>query len=320
MLYSIYGLNFDSNLPLPGLPAGGAEYPDVIFAIEPDYRSGTGIAAPDETCWYESDWIDETTGGPGLTIYRAVAGSFRILYSDGVEFLIDGEGRRIVGRAPSEANLADVACYVTGPILGFVLRLRGVIALHASAIEIGRKAVLLVGDARSGKSTTAAVLATMGYKVITEDVAALSLHEGALTVRTGCSEVALRPDAVASMFGSTDALPRFSHTWDKRRLDLMEIGAFATEPVPLGRVYMLTNTEGFPNAPCVAPMPTRDAMVELLANVYANRLLHDELRLRELDTLQQVVSSVPVKVAATGAQPHLIPRFCEVLLDDLHSS
>lgn len=320
MLYSVYGLNLDSNLPLPGLPAARAEFPDVIFAIEPDYSSGIGIAAPGETCWYQSDWTDETTGAPGLTIYRSETDIFRILYSDGVEFLIDGEGQRILGRAPSEAHLADVACYVTGPVLGFVLRLHGVIALHASAIEIGGKAVLLVGDARSGKSTTAAVLATIGYKVITEDVAALSLQNDALTVRTGCSEVALRPDAVASVFGSTDALPRFSSTWDKHRLDLMDIGAFATEPVALGRVYLLTNTEGFPNAPCVAPLPTRDAMVELLANVYANRLFHDELRLRELDTLQHVVSSVPVKVAATGAQPHLIPRFCEVLLDDLHCS
>ena len=61
-------------------------------------------------------------------------------------------------------------------------------------------------------------------------------------------------------------------------------------------------------------------MVELLANVYGNRLFHDELRLRELDTLQHIVNNVPVKVAATGAQAHLIPRFCEVLLDDLHRS
>ena len=67
----------------------------------------------------------------------------------------------------------------------------------------------------------------------------------------------------------------------------------------------------------VFPWVPVTAMVELLANVYANRLFHDELRVRELDTLQHLVSTVSVKVAATGAQPHLIPRFCEVLLDDL---
>jgi hypothetical protein len=112
-------------------------------------------------------------------------------------------------------------------------------------------------------------------------------------------------------------LPKFSDTWDKRRLDLLQLGAFAPESIPVGAVYMLTNTAGVPNAPCISHMPPRDAMVELLANIYGNRLFHDELRLRELDTLQYIVNNMPVRVAATGAQANLIPRFCEVLLDDL---
>lgn len=319
-MYSIYGLNVGSDFPLAGVPTCDASYPDVVFAMEPSRRPARPIAA-DEICWYQSDWIDETTGRPGLTIFRSETDDFRILYSDGIQFLIDAAGRRIVGCAPSEASLADVVCYVTGPVLGFVLRLHGVIALHASAVEIGRKAVLLVGDACAGKSTTAAVLATMGYNVITEDVAALALDDDILAVRPGCAEVALRPDAVAAVFGSADALPRFSDTWDKRRLNLLELGAFTTESLPVAAVYMLTNTKGFPDAPCIAPISsTRDAMVELLANVYANRLFHDALRLRELDTLQQVVTRVPVRVAATGGLSHLIPRFCNVLLDDLHRS
>lgn len=317
-MYSIYGLNVVSDLPLAGVPTCHAPQPDVVFAMEPTYRSATTRAESGESFWYQSDWTDETTGHPGLVIFRSANGAFRVVYSDGVEFAIDAEGKRVVGRAPSEASLSDVACYVTGPVLGFVLRLHGVIALHASAITIGRTAALLVGDACSGKSTTAAVLATMGCKVITEDVAALTLHGATVTVSRGPAEVALRPDAVASMFGSSDALPRFSETWDKRRLDLLEMGAFAAESVPVGRVYLLTNTEGFPNAPCIDRLSTRVAMVELLANVYANRLFHQELRVRELDTLRPLVASVPVKVAATGAKPHLINRFCEVLLDDLH--
>jgi hypothetical protein len=58
-------------------------------------------------------------------------------------------------------------------------------------------------------------------------------------------------------------------------------------------------------------------MAELLANVYGNRLLHEELRLRELDTVHAVASTVPVKVATPAADGRLIERFCEVILDDL---
>jgi hypothetical protein len=129
--------------------------------------------------------------------------------------------------------------------------------------------------------------------------------------------VALRPDAVELMYGSPEALPKFSETWDKHRLDLTASGAFSTAAVPLGGVYLLANTEGIPGAPCVAPISAGEAMVELLANVYGNRLFHHELRLRELDTVHRVVSSVPVKIAATGAEPRTLERFCRVLLDDL---
>ena len=319
MRYCIYGLTLESDLPLrAAAPAAGRPI-DVTFTMEPLTGSAPGTRSPGEAFWYQSDWVDDRSGAPGLVIYRSLhTGAFRIRYSDGVEFLIDADGRHIAGRVPSDAGLSDVACYVTGPVLGFVLRLRGVIALHASAVEVAGRAILLVGDARAGKSTAAAVLATMGCKVITEDIAALSIEQETVSVREGCPEIALRPDAVAQLFGSAEALPRFSDTWEKRRLDLTEMGAFSSGTVRLGGVYMLTNTDSVPNAPCITALSTGGAMVELLANVYGNRLFHDELRMRELDTVHRVVRSVPVRVAATGAEQRLIGRFCEVLLDDLH--
>jgi len=318
VVYCVYGLHVASDLPLAGAAPADGRAVDVTFAMDLSRRSTSNGPLPSETFWYHSEWTDEATGVPGLTIYRSLFdGAFRIRYSDGVEFLIDADGRHILGRAPSDASLADVACYLTGPVLGFVLRQRGIVALHASAIEIGGQAFLFVGDARSGKSTTAAVLARMGHKVITEDIAALEVDEHTVSVRGGCAEIALRPDTVAAMYGSPEALPRFSDTWDKRRLDLAEAGTFAAGSVPIGGVYMLTNREGTRRAPYVEPMSGGDAMAELLANVYGNRLFHEALRLRELDVVHRMASTVPVKVAVTGAEPRLMGRFGEMLLADL---
>src|SRR5439155_1144081 len=169
---------------------------------------------------------------------------------------------------------------------------------HASAIQVGDKAIALVGNARAGKSTTAAQFARLGYNVMTEDIAPLSLDDEAIAVSSGPAEIALRPDAVTLLYGSADALPRFSDTWEKRRLDLAAIGAFSVRSLPLGAVYILTN-RAMPGAPCVESISTGQAIVELLANVYANRLFHHELRVRELDTLHHLVGAVPVKVATT---------------------
>jgi len=299
------------------VPAGGRSA-DVTFTMDPSRHATYDGPRVSETFWYQSEWVDDTTGAPGLTIYHSrSSGAFRIRYGDGVEFLIDAEGRRIVCAAPSGASLVDVACYLTGPVLGFVLRQRGIVALHASAVEIGGRAFLFVGDARCGKSTTAAVLARMGHTVITEDVAALEVDEHAVSVRAGCAEIALRPDAVAAMYGSPEALPRFSDSWEKRRLDLTETGTFPARSTPVAGVYMLTNQQGHRDAPYVEPMSSGGAMAELLANVYGNRLFHEQLRMRELDVVHRLVSAVPVRAAVTGAEPRLIGRFCETLLADL---
>jgi hypothetical protein len=317
VLYSVFGLNLDSDLPLAASGSSSGQHADITFTAEWSADSRRRCQKPGEAVWYQSTWIDDASGAPGLVVYRSDADAgYRMCYGDGMEFGIDAEARRIIGRAPAPATVADVVSYLTGPVLGIVLRIRGVVALHASAIEVNGRAVLLGGAACSGKSTSAAALAGRGFKVITEDIAALSIA-GETRVLAGCAEVSLRPDAAAALYGSAEALPRFSESWDKRRLDLAQMGAFAARSVPLGAVYMLTNTSGVPNAPCVLPTSPGEAMAELLANVYANRVLHDELRLQELNTVHHVVSSVPVKAVATGARPELVSRFCDVLLADL---
>ena len=53
------------------------------------------------------------------------------------------------------------------------LRLRGVPALHASAVAVGGAALAVVGSAGAGKSTTAAARAARGHAVVADDVLAL---------------------------------------------------------------------------------------------------------------------------------------------------
>ena len=52
-------------------------------------------------------------------------------------------------------------CIPLGPVFAFVLRLRGAVTFHASAVRIG-DAVAFLGPQGAGKSTTAAALALRG--------------------------------------------------------------------------------------------------------------------------------------------------------------
>jgi len=99
---------------------------------------------------------------------------FKLHYSDGTEFIIDRKGTEVWCVWPDTLTLEDAVVYLLGPVLGFVLRLRGITCLHASAISVGDRAVVLLGPAGAGKSTTAAAFAKLGYPVLSDDVLALS--------------------------------------------------------------------------------------------------------------------------------------------------
>ena len=317
MVYSVYGLRIESNLPLTGfIPSEGGATPDVTVRIEPDLASLPRIPAQDVP-WHRTEWQHPVTARPALTIHRLPAdGGFHFRYVDGVHFAIDAAGRTVTTWSSPQCTVADISSYLAGPIAAFLLRLRGVIALHASVVDLGWGSIAFAGDVGAGKSTTAAMCARLGHAVVTEDVAPLRECDGAFCVLTGSTDVALCADAVEWLYGSGDALEPFSANWDKRRLDLRAIGALSLESSPLAAVYLLGERTPAGSAPRLEPLAPRDAVVQLLGNVYASALLHDELRARELDVLSRLVRTVPVRAARACDDPGQLQRFCESIIAD----
>jgi hypothetical protein len=325
VFYSIYGLGLETDLPLPGLLARqDNQTSDVRIWLSAARHDGPDFHGS-ESVWYQSsstqaqeasDASDDASHVSVLTIFKADDGTFRFRYPDGVEFRIDASGAEVRATWPDSSSLEDVALYLTGPLLGFLLRLRGVVALHASVVNVGNRAVAFVGPAGAGKSTTAAAFATLDYRILTEDVAALFELGTVLAIRPGYPHIALWPDSTAMLFGSPHALPPFTPGWDKRCMDLTATGSFADEALPLSAIYLLSCRAGR-DLPRILPLSPGDAMMGLLANIYGNRLLHMELRVRELDLVRHLVATVPVRQAVHGAASAALQQWCEVILDDL---
>ena len=78
---------------------------------------------------------------------------------------------------PEAMPLSDAVTYLSGPIPGFILRLRGVTCLHGSAVETGGRALILIGPSGAGKSTTAAALCRLGCRLVSENAVAV-LRDG----------------------------------------------------------------------------------------------------------------------------------------------
>jgi energy-coupling factor transporter ATP-binding protein EcfA2 len=242
---------------------------------------------------------------------------FELAYGDAARFLVDGGAKRLWGTCLAPLTLEDLGTYLLGPVLGFVLRRRGAIALHASSVCLSGQAVVLCGPSESGKSTTAAALALRGVPVIAEDISPLSESDGWLYVEPGYPRVCLWPDTVKSLFGAENSLPLLTPTWEKCFLALDGVSArFESLARPLGAVYLLGPRVDETNAPRIEDLGGRDALLELVQNTYMNWLLDRSRRAAELDALSKLVTEVPVRRIVPHSDPVRLGALCDLILKD----
>ncbi|MDH3444334.1 MAG: serine/threonine protein kinase [Deltaproteobacteria bacterium] len=315
--HKIYGLRLCANHRVPGLDYSPVAWPwdaQIFFGFMPPGLKE--IENSDAALWYVSDYQDEH-GSPSLKIWKeSNGGYYRMRYSDGTDFLVDEQGARIWATWSDRSTLEDTTVCLLGPVLGFILSLRRILCLHASAIAVGGRAIAIVGSAGAGKSTTAAAFAQLGYPVLSDDIVALS-KEQPLLVQPGYPRVRLWPDVVKALYGSPDALPRLTPTWNKCYLDLAGEGSrFQQKPLPLGAVYILGERSHDPVAPFMSAVPLRSGLIALVANTYANKLLDDAMRAQEFAVLCQLMADVPVRQVTPHIDSSRLSQLCHTILED----
>lgn len=70
-----------------------------------------------------------------------------------------------------------IRLYVLGSCMGAILLQRRILPLHGSAVVVDHKAYAFVGHSGHGKSTLASALLQRGYRLLTDDVIAVTLDE-----------------------------------------------------------------------------------------------------------------------------------------------
>lgn len=314
MTRSLYGLGVESNVPIAAFAGlGPAPRADVNWTL----GAIPERCAPSAGGWVEYRRVEESC----VRAARTRDGAFyRLAYDDGTVCIIDADGRAVWAQAAEGATVEDTATYLLGPVMGFVLRLRGVACLHASAVAVGGHAIAVAGHAGSGKSSAAAAFARAGYPVLTDDVTALTLAAGRFHVEPAYPRVRLWPESVAPMFGSAEALPRITPNWDKRFLALDDGRfRFQRERLPLAAIYVLEDRAS--GAPRIERLDPAEALIWLVAHAYSAHLLDREMRAREFDCLARLVEEVPVARVAPSDDLASLAQFCETLADErLHAS
>ncbi len=322
--YSVFGLTIETDGAVPRLRPleRQVERSDVEVRLQHTEPFFANLKRYDWAPFRKSQQ-QTPDGQPLLEVLRAEqAGLFQFAYADGTDLVVTRGGDRIWARWRPPNQIEDTATYLLGPVMGFVLRLRGRLSLHASAALIDGFAVACAGDGGSGKSTTVAVFAQRGFPMVTDDILVLRpTGSGGAVVEPDCPIVRLWPQSAEFLYGARDALPRLSGTWDKRYLDLETRGyPIAREPQSLGAVYVLDGTVAAGSNAELTVLHGREALLALLSNAYCTIDLDAEMRVAEFDLLSRLVGQIEVRRLRQPVSPAPPAEVCDIILADWRES
>lgn len=220
--YSLFGLHLRSELALPELaPADPAMDAQIRIGLAP-------LEVPPRPGF-------EPYAIPGGVAF-AVEGVARYAVIGGDTILVDPE---------AGSPRRNVRLYLLGSALGMLIQQRGMLPLHANAIEIAGRAFAFVGPSGAGKSTLAAWMHDRGHRAIADDVCVVSFDDcNRAVVNPGLPRLRLWKDALegtgrtAVNFDQSYAGTESAEKFDVP-LDLDKIAQREGDPVLLGGIYIL---------------------------------------------------------------------------------
>jgi hypothetical protein len=138
--------------------------------------------------------------------------------------------------AVSQAEAGPLCAQFFGGAVALLMGLRGMATLHASAVAIGGRAVLVCGAGGAGKSSFAATLLGQGGQLISDDLSVLTFDGGGRAcVLPGRTTIRLFPD-LAWLLGNEPGPSEISDG-GKLRFQPRHVGGIA--PIPIGALVHL---------------------------------------------------------------------------------
>lgn len=269
--YRLFGLSVRSELPLVDLaPVAAVADADVVIVrtptVEPVDKHGVSMAG--------NDMVLEV--------------------ADVARYTMSG-GRTIRIEAAPDASERNVRLFLMGSAFGALLHQRGLLPLHANAIDMGGYAIAFTGHSGAGKSTMAAWFEARGKRVLADDVCVVSLDEnGGAQAHAGMPRLRLWREAIEK--GGRDA-GEFQRSFDGMdKYDVPTRSAESDACVPLAAVYRLGRCEPGEPSREIRRLAGIEAVDALVANTYRGAYLKQ-------------IGGVPGHLASCVALARSVPVF-----------
>lgn len=180
---SLYGFEVKSELPLRRLNAAAGTRGELRVEVAagplgaPAQEPVSTLIDDEGRCWYAS--------------YELETGACLLKLPPSGNFLLEPDvGRIAVDSHDDDTELLEHR--IASSAICTLLAMRSDLVLHASAVEVGGRAVLFCGPTLRGKSTLARALGEAGHRVLAEDGVAIGLGDDEPTAFPGARGVRVR--------------------------------------------------------------------------------------------------------------------------------
>lgn len=203
-----------------------------------DVRVELGATVPATGRVPEGDLAVQWSTDSGLTasFVRRADGSHLLRFESTCDIVVDSRAERVTVHMVDGVPEAMGGVLVGGTVLSYLLMMRGKTVLHASAVDVGGRAIAFVGASGMGKTTLATLMCKDGGLLITDDVLRLSRGaDGHHGCALGATELRLRAAAADLTDEFADGGSHRPTADDRRALS---VPAATEEGVPLAAVLI----------------------------------------------------------------------------------
>ncbi|MBA3512360.1 hypothetical protein [Sphingomonas sp.] len=242
--YSVFGLRLQSDLQLPELLEADASSRSQVTV-----RVGKVPDAP----------------APGPGPHPTDGGLLLVIDEVACYFVKDGS--EIIVEPEPDVPDANVRLFLLGSAMGALLHQRGLLPLHANAVEVEGRAYAFMGESGAGKSTMAAWFHDRGFRIVADDVCVVDFADGARAqIRPGISRLRLWRDTLdATGRDAADHQRSFFGDDAPDKYDVPLARPCSTdEAIPLAAVYLLERGESL----AIEPLTGLVAAEAIFANTY----------------------------------------------------
>ncbi|MEW9699892.1 aldolase [Paenibacillus sp. SI8] len=251
-VYKAFGYYLESDIALPELQEVGDHNAEVDISVQ--------IKDLTET------WSELSTPPRKLVVQENLV-MFEI--SETAIFSVVG-GRDIFVSPAIGADVDKIRLYLLGTCMGAILLQRKVLPMHGSAVVVDNKAYAFIGDSGNGKSTLASAFLQRGFRLLSDDVIAVSLGEGNIPYVTPAYPQQKLWQESLDFFGMQ--ADQFRPVFDRETKFAIPVRSqFSTEALPLAGVFELVKTDSAEVE--LKPIQKLERLHLLYRHTYRNYLL-----------------------------------------------